>query len=79
MPLFYTKILFRMNGELSRSLICRIRPTSSLFSFMAEISPHQGAKSQWIEQLEMITESIGNYKEFQSADKESKPPYFFRL
>ena len=51
MPLFYTKILFRMNGELSRSLICRIRPTSSLFSFMAEISPHQGTKSQWIEAL----------------------------
>ena len=31
MPLFYTKILLRMNGELRRSLICGIRPTSSLF------------------------------------------------
>ncbi|KAM7249803.1 hypothetical protein ACFE04_019627 [Oxalis oulophora] len=31
MPLFYTKILLRMNGELRRSLICKIRPTSSLF------------------------------------------------
>lgn len=31
MPLFFTKILFRMNGELRRSLICRIRPRSSLF------------------------------------------------
>lgn len=40
-----------MNGELSSSLICRIRPTNSLFSFMAEISPHQGTKSQWIEAL----------------------------
>ncbi|KAI3664704.1 hypothetical protein L1987_89521 [Smallanthus sonchifolius] len=27
---------------------------------MAEISPHQGTKSQWIEQLEMITECIGS-------------------
>jgi hypothetical protein len=31
MPLFYTQIPLRMNGELRRSLICRIRPTSSLF------------------------------------------------
>ncbi|GJR54664.1 hypothetical protein Tco_1405185 [Tanacetum coccineum] len=38
---------------LDRSPIQRIRPTSSLFSFMAEISPHQGTKSQWRNQITM--------------------------
>lgn len=31
MPLFYTLLLLRMNGELRRSLIRGIRPTNSLF------------------------------------------------
>ena len=46
--LYYLTILLRMNGELRRSLICRIRPTSSLFYGR---DPSQGTESQWIEAL----------------------------